>query len=607
MVFYMKENVVRTLKPGFWTLIGTLALTVAMFLLAVLADRSLPTPLTRAAPKDQFIAEIAYEHLLNLTSIGPRVAGTYENEVLGVHVMTEALRDIAVSAAPHNVIDLDLQRASGNFTLTFFDGLNNVYQDVQNVVARARARGGRPERRPALLLNCHIDSVPDSPGASDDAAGCAVALEVMRALTAAPRPLPFHVILLANGAEENIMQGSHAFITQHRWARNVRSFINMEACGAGGREVLFQAGPRDPWLMEEYARSVPYPFASSLAQELFESGLIPSDTDFRIFRDFGNLSGLLWGGQLNSAVEARSSQPVFFDIAGLAVVTAGASLATAVTAATLLLVVLRLVLSVRHARRTLAMSGGQYCGAVARSGAALAAAGAGGVGAAAAVLGSLRALGAALSWYARPWLLGPLALAPALAAAAALLPPRRYALLLAAAGAGGVGAAAAVLGSLRALGAALSWYARPWLLGPLALAPALAAAAALLPPRRERWQPRAAADAVCALWALPTAAGALLAVRATFLLLPWALLLALADLAASALGATGQCCCFCLLPPPALRQGAAAVAVYALWTLLRDTCRRGGILGTFRAPSENSQPSEEKINKSMDAYEIRLV
>ncbi|VVC97951.1 unnamed protein product [Leptidea sinapis] len=43
-------------------------------------------------------------------------------------------------------------------------------------------------------------------------------------------------------------------------------------------------------MLEVYAGQVPHPFASSLAQELFESGLIPADTDFRIFRDYGNIS-----------------------------------------------------------------------------------------------------------------------------------------------------------------------------------------------------------------------------------------------------------------------------------------------------------------------------
>lgn len=41
--------------------------------------------------------------------------------------------------------------------------MNNVYRDVQSVVARASGVGGR-RARTALLLNCHVDTVPDSPG-----------------------------------------------------------------------------------------------------------------------------------------------------------------------------------------------------------------------------------------------------------------------------------------------------------------------------------------------------------------------------------------------------------------------------------------------------------
>lgn len=197
---------------------------------------------------DEFNAERAMERLVKLTDIGPRVAGSYENEVLAVNMLTEEIRKIMKEANRRvHKIELEVNKYSGSFPLQFLDGLTNVYNDVQNVIVKLSPQAGSQH---SLLINCHFDSVSDSPGGSDDGAGCAVMLEILYTLSKSQIPLKNNIVFLFNGAEENLMHGSHGFITQHRWAKQVRAFINLEACGAGGREVLFQSGPQSPWIMK---------------------------------------------------------------------------------------------------------------------------------------------------------------------------------------------------------------------------------------------------------------------------------------------------------------------------------------------------------------------
>jgi Zn-dependent M28 family amino/carboxypeptidase len=105
-------------------------------------------------------------------------------------------------------------------------------------------------------------------------------LESLRVMALGQRTLTNAAIFLFNGAEESLQDASHLFITQHPLKDTVRAAINLEAAGTDGKELVFQA------TSEEMIRALavaPNPYATVIASEVFQTGIVLSDTDFRQF------------------------------------------------------------------------------------------------------------------------------------------------------------------------------------------------------------------------------------------------------------------------------------------------------------------------------------
>ncbi|XP_065085133.1 endoplasmic reticulum metallopeptidase 1-like [Ochlerotatus camptorhynchus] len=256
---------------------------------------NLPNALTRADLENNpgaFIAERAWENLKVLNDFGPKPIGSEANEKLAANYIKREIELIEASKHPNQQLLIEHQLVTGGHSVGFMGHpLTSLYRNLQNLVVKLVSEHD-DGTSPALLLNCHFDTVASSPGASDDGASCCVMLEIMRVLSREPKRNRHSIIFLFNGAEETSLQAAHGFITQHPWAKQVAAFLNLESAGSGGKEILFQSGPQHPWLIDLYARAIRHPFAHAAAEEVFQSGLIPSDTDFRMFRDFGQVPGM---------------------------------------------------------------------------------------------------------------------------------------------------------------------------------------------------------------------------------------------------------------------------------------------------------------------------
>ncbi|VDL82763.1 unnamed protein product [Nippostrongylus brasiliensis] len=169
-----------------------------------------------------------------MSGYGPKPAGSYACEVQTKKFILGELEVIRTAATVK--MEITLQNPSGCFDIPRFDtdGFTVCYKNTFNDPLRV-----------AVLLNCHFDSWPTSSGGSDDLVSCALMLELIRLLSRDKAALVDHdVIFLFNGAEESSLQAAI------------------------------------------------YPHCSIIGQEVFQSGVFPGDTDFRVFRDYGRVPGL---------------------------------------------------------------------------------------------------------------------------------------------------------------------------------------------------------------------------------------------------------------------------------------------------------------------------
>jgi hypothetical protein len=152
----------------------------------------------------------------------------------------------------------------------------------RNVVARLKGQG--PLGKKALMLCAHYDSVPEGPGASDDAAGVAVVLEALRALKAGP-PLDRDVIALLTDGEELGCLGAHVFTDEHPWASDVGMVLNFDARGNSGPSIMFETSDGNGWLIRKYAQAAQQPLATSVSMDIYK--FMPNTSDLTVFKRAG--------------------------------------------------------------------------------------------------------------------------------------------------------------------------------------------------------------------------------------------------------------------------------------------------------------------------------
>lgn len=184
-----------------------------------------PTPTYTPARFDSADVFQTIEHLAN--DIGPR-EGTSRAFVRAARYVRGELSELG-----YRVSQVPVPVPAGNSW-----GVDVPAGDSANLIADPR---GFNPRRPHVVVGAHLDTVPQAPGAEDNASGIAVMLEL--AEMAATSPLPLPVRFVAFGAEEPRGEGDDL---HHFGSRQyVRDMTRPERTALRAMVSLDRVGVRD--------------------------------------------------------------------------------------------------------------------------------------------------------------------------------------------------------------------------------------------------------------------------------------------------------------------------------------------------------------------------
>jgi hypothetical protein len=265
------EDRLANSSPGNFVISGASLTLIILCAIFAIHRQTPPEARPADAPADEFASGRAMGHL-KVIARKPHPIGSEDHATVREYILRQ-LTSLGLNPEVQRSLVLNRQR-----------GGPYVSASVQNIIGKMAGANSRQ----AIMLACHYDSTPTSPGASDDGASVAALLEVIRALKVGA-PLKNDVLFLFTDGEEIGMLGAKAFMNEHPYAKDVALALNFEARGVGGPSIMFETSEGNEWLIREFADAVQRPVANSLTFDLYK--LLPNSTDFSIFKN-GGLRGL---------------------------------------------------------------------------------------------------------------------------------------------------------------------------------------------------------------------------------------------------------------------------------------------------------------------------